>query len=1379
MNLKTTFILLICIAVGAAGWLVFVFREGRSSAPQTQEVLPPDLASGELTRIEVTLPGGKRLELQRGTGEDWTLPGNWPTHKAEVDQLVQLLTNLRSRFAPLPLEGEPPDLKKFGLDPSQSVITVTLDSGAAKHDLHFGEEPGDSNRFSRPTFVRVDQEKDVRRLGPGLVAILSRPPDFYQQRRLFPAEFVKEGDSQERAERLAAKAVKVKGPSGTYTLTKKGADWELDADAFGRDRPDPDKLKTIMAKVPDIWAEQFVDKGKKDLKEMGLAEPEQTVVVTRPSGETVTLLIGKQSQMKTRKVSKPAPPGPPGMPRMPQQEVVHDEYRYAKLENNEQIFEIKADPFKDIFVDVDTLRDTRLARFRSEDARKLEITYDGQDIVLEKDKDRWKLRKPVEADAESSKVQDLLDKLSNLQTSAKEDIIDKADLKAYSLEPAVGTIKVKVEESKGEGDNKTKTEKIFTFALGKDDTAKKKLYVRVEDWPRISAVEDSVVALAKRPVLAYRGRRVLDFLSGDLAKIEVQRGDEKFVFQQDQNNWKLAAPVQAEVDRPKVDKLADDLGRLEAVEYVSDAPPAAELENVYGLSKPSVSATVTFSKADKPTQTLLVGKQRGDKPEYFAKLASAPSVFVVSKPFYDDLNQGSLAYRPLQLWQLQAGDVTDVRSQKDGKGFHLKREGLGWRILEPFDANAMANLVGPLLAELTNLRADRYEAHTAKDLGTYGLDKPYLRLAVTTTVKKEGGEGKDAKEAKEEKTEHVLLIGKPTAKDTPTRYAKLGNSEGVVVVGGKLTTEVDRTAFDFLNRNLLTLDAKSITGIKSVGSGDSLTLVPEKDTWQVKGGTVQFSADPQVMDAYVQAWSNLQADRFVDYGPKADLAAYGLDHPARTITVTVNAAEADKEPKTTEHMLIVGKPAADQPAGSYARLDKEPGIFVLPEKVAAELKQTYLDFVDRTVLKFDGGAVTSITRKMGNDDLEIAKHADGWQLVKPATLPADAQTVEELVKDLASLRAVGTAAYPAADLKPFGLDNPSAIVTVRLTATAGKPAEQILRLGNAAAPNGGTSTSRYAVANDSKAVALLDGGLASRLLSSPLSFRDRNLAQFAEVDRVQFERGPRKAVFTKVNGTWKLTSPLGADAEHGDLEDFVNVLARLRADQLVADKPADLKPYGLDKPLAQWRFYSGDKEVLGLLVGSYEAGKGPVDQARRYAKLTTKDLVFLLDPGLSKRVLAEYRGRSIWGPLDAAQVETLEYKASGRSFTLQKRGTSWHVAGQPMVAVKTEAVSETLDALARLKAERYVVDKDADLKLYGLEPPLLTVDILTPAGKRTLEIGRAEGDSKRHYARVPEANHTEVFIIAEADADRIIRDLAAFTQKPAKDQESKAKPMSP
>jgi hypothetical protein len=94
-------------------------------------------------------------------------------------------------------------------------------------------------------------------------------------------------------------------------------------------------------------------------------------------------------------------------------------------------------------------------------------------------------------------------------------------------------------------------------------------------------------------------------------------------------------------------------------------------------------------------------------------------------------------------------------------------------------------------------------------------------------------------------------------------------------------------------------------------------------------------------------------------------------------------------------------------------------------------------------------------------------------------------------------------------------------------------------------------------------------------------------------------------------------------------------------------------------------------------------------------------------------------------------------------------------------------MSDTLAAISGLKVERYVADKDPDLQLYGLDKPELVLDIQTPAGKKTLNIGRQEGGSKRYYAQVPEKKG-EVFVISEADAGRIVRDLAAFKESSPK-----------
>src|SRR5205807_9641278 len=133
--------------------------------------------------------------------------------------------------------------------------------------------------------------------------------------------------------------------------------------------PDPDKLKALLTAVPDIWAEKFVQYPDKDLATYGLKEPEQTIQVTKSNGEAMMLLIGKPSREEKRTILKPAPPF--GPPQPPQPETIVDKYRYAKLKDNDQVFEIRDGKLKDIFVPLSTLRDAHLARFSSFDAQRV------------------------------------------------------------------------------------------------------------------------------------------------------------------------------------------------------------------------------------------------------------------------------------------------------------------------------------------------------------------------------------------------------------------------------------------------------------------------------------------------------------------------------------------------------------------------------------------------------------------------------------------------------------------------------------------------------------------------------------------------------------------------------------------------------------------------------------------------------------------------------------------------------------------------------------------------------------------------------------------------------------------------------------------------
>ena len=167
---------------------------------------------------------------------------------------------------------------------------------------------------------------------------------------------------------------------------------------------------------------------------------------------------------------------------------------------------------------------------------------------------------------------------------------------------------------------------------------------------------------------------------------------------------------------------------------------------------------------------------------------------------------------------------------------------------------------------------------------------------------------------------------------------------------------------------------------------------------------------------------------------------------------------------------------------------------------------------------------------------------------------------------------------------------------------------------------------------------------------------------------------------TKVDGAWKLTEPLSGEAEQDLLDDFLGRLRHLRADALVAEKPdaEALKKYGLDRPEASWRVRLGGKDVLDLQIGNKEA-KGP----RRYARLAKGNLVFLLDAALSQQVLDEYRPRSVWTPpLDALQMESLNYRYSRNPFLLEKNGTAWQAVGKPDAKINAATVEDTPAALA-------------------------------------------------------------------------------------------------
>ncbi|QJW95203.1 DUF4340 domain-containing protein [Frigoriglobus tundricola] len=1472
MNWKST-LLLVILAAAAGAWLWRGDTWVPALAPKTAPADPAALAALEadftpaaITRIEVAPAGGDPFVFER-TEKGWTQPGAWPLRTIEVNELVEALGTLRTRFRPVPLPAAGPAeleqaLERFGLTAAQKPLAVRVTAGGTGYALAIGEpalKPGESP-FTRPAFVRVGDAPEVLKLGPDVMPVLSRPAEAYRRRQLFAdVERVKIAGAPAPATAPGAPAeitipatvslpgpaveqirVTAKGPavfgftpwpaSGSFTLTRTGptpapsvteknaeASVSLDrlADAWAvdaprRDRPDPNRLQQVLAAVPELWVEDFIPAAQGTHAEHPFAiarllpvpldplaatlarlhpetvpdpreelkKPKRAVSVTTKDGP-VTVKFGGVAKVSTRE-EPDTRPSPPGVPPRPATRKVQALYRYAQIEGNPQLFTVADEKLGDLFAKAGDLIDTRVARFGTDEVQTVAVAQPGKPpLVLARKKGNPKATKPEEKQdrwfieqapnpllADGDRVDEFVGRLAGFQGSADSDLY-RADPMARGLDPAACvTVTVVAREKRPDGDPEAPA-RAYKLLIGTPDFAAGKLPVQLAGWPRITLISDRLGGapaagwltaklfperlepVFRRDPVAYRSRKLFDTADAKLTAVTVD-GPRGFALKQEpvdgREVWKLVAPLASDADPRNAAALVAQASGLEATEFVAAGADPAE----YGLHKPQFTAALAFS--DGRTYKLDVGGPRPGKPEVFARLDGG-AVFALPVATTDALAAGALKLLPLQVWNISLDKLTGVevtRFDAPDESFALAQDGTNWKLTGPFTAPVAFLDAQPAVAALASLPATKYEALSAPDdPAKYGFDKPLARVKLAYTEKT----GATARPAAK-----TVLVG-GAAPNGQDHYAKLDDPTApVFVVAAGYLNAVRTAPLTLLDRNLLSLDPTKIAKVQLAGDKPeaAVTLTKgEKGAWRADGAA--FAVDAVVAEQAVSTFAPLPVERLVAYGDAVKWADYGLEKPEHTITVVLGT-----DPPVT-HTVQLGKSA---PLGArFVRVDGGKAVGVLAAPAVRVLSRTKLDFADRTLLVFKSEDLVGLARTRGKEELELAPGAgDGWTVEKPAKQKADKLLVEDLADALSHLRAEKVAAFGKKDevLKPYGLEPPEATVTLTIGEKADRKALRLGRPVDAARPDGDRYATVEAAGADAT-VGVLPGALANKLLAPPVSFRDRTVARFVDADKLVLERGARKVTFAKVNGTWKVTAPLAADAEQGALDDLVAELAKLRASDWVAEKPtpAELKAFGLEKPELTWTVSNGDRDVLVLRVG--QAGK----DGRVYATAGASGMVAVLGPPQAAKVLGEYRVRKPWA-LDAFQAEAVEIARGDKTFALIKNGPGWVDPSAPVAPIDPRAVTELLGALTALQVDHYAVDANGEAKLFGLEKPEVTVTVTLKDGtKRVLAVGGVVGgtNDKQRYARVVDPARTDVFVLSAADTDRFTRDRATYVQK--------------
>ncbi|MHB1483227.1 MAG: DUF4340 domain-containing protein [Saccharofermentanales bacterium] len=228
----------------------------------------------------------------------------------------------------------------------------------------------------------------------------------------------------------------------------------------------------------------------------------------------------------------------------------------------------------------------------------------------------------------------------------------------------------------------------------------------------------------------------------------------------------------------------------------------------------------------------------------------------------------------------------------------------------------------------------------------------------------------------------------------------------------------------------------------------------------------------------------------------------------------------------------------------------------------------------------------------GKGQDESGNETVAWKLLSPEDIPFDSATISANMLNLISIPANTIVSTKGGKLSEYGLDKPSATVTVLMKSGVSKKVYF------------GTKTvevaSYYVMLAGSERICTTAISSANSALIKPLDVLNKSVLggiTVPQLQEIKFKRSKDKVSLTAIsnkNGsadgqtpaTWRVTAPVIMDASPDGFYPLLDQLVTVAADSFIELAPKDLSKYGLDKPSYDFTLITNNKTVRCILGGS-------------------------------------------------------------------------------------------------------------------------------------------------------------------------------------------------
>ena len=420
---------------------------------------------------------------------------------------------------------------------------------------------------------------------------------------VFLLDFMTRGKTEEEEKLIGLSAddvqkITFKKENGIITFLKdEKGEWlitvpiEAKADKF--------EVNRLAEDFSELRLERVVEEEPKDLSKYNIPQKEITLWY-KDKGEPLKILIGMENPLDGTYFAKR-----------------QDEPRVVLIPSHlKSLMEKKVFDFrqKDIF------------KFETDEVRNIRLRTKKKQWEVLKTEDEWQFVQPVKALAQKSKIDDILNSLSNLK--AKEFISEEKneeDLKKHKLDIPEYEITLGMPSANQE----------ITFFLQKNED---KVYATTSLSSKIISAEEAILSNLEKEVDELREKKVADFYSWQAYRLYLKKEMlELRVLKDEEDKWRFETPEKEAADGEKIMKFIRKMEGLEADEFID---PPLSLKD-FSLDNPQAEIKIWTKEDDDPEKikeiAILVGSEDKEAKKVVVKNAKLDYLFKVDSEFLEEL----------------------------------------------------------------------------------------------------------------------------------------------------------------------------------------------------------------------------------------------------------------------------------------------------------------------------------------------------------------------------------------------------------------------------------------------------------------------------------------------------------------------------------------------------------------------------------------------------------------------------------------------------------------------------------------------------------------------------------------------------------------------